>query len=158
MEEFKSIKGYKGIYKVSNLGRVKSLKFNKEKILKMSFATGGYCIVSLSKDGVVKMRTVHQLVAETFLGHTPCGMKLVVNHIDFDKTNNKVSNLEIVTSRENSNQKHLKSSSKYIGVSWNKPAKKWIANIWINGKKKNLGRFTNEIDASNAYQLKLSEI
>ena len=158
MEVFKDVKGYKGKYEVSNLGRVKSLKFNKEKILKAGVNANGYLQVNLFKDGKCKARKVHQLVAVAFLGHKPCGMKLVVNHIDIDKLNNNVSNLEIVTARENSNHKHLKSSSKYTGVAWHKRNKKWAAYIAINGKQKYLGYFTDEIEASNAYQLKLSEI
>ena len=70
----------------------------------------------------------------------------------FNKTNNKLDNLEIVTQRENSNQKHLKSSSKYIGVSWSKSRNKWVALIYLNGKHKNLGRFNDELEASKAYQ------
>ena len=85
-------------------------------------------------------------------------MELVINHINFDKKDNKVSNLEIVTNRENSNRKHLKSTSKYTGVSFEKDRNKWVAQIKINGKRVLLGRFSNEIDASNAYQSKLKEI
>ena len=158
MEVFKDVKGYEGSYQVSNLGRVKSLKFDKEKILKAGVNANGYLQVNLFKDGKCKARKVHQLVAVAFLGHKPCGMKLVVNHIDIDKLNNNVSNLEIVTARENGNKKHLKSSSKYTGVCWDKRDKKWMAYIRINGKLKNLGYFTDELEASNAYQLKLSEI
>ena len=158
VEEFRNIKGYEGIYQVSNLGRVKSLNYNhtkKERILKAGDDGKGYYYVGLSKDGVLKMRKIHQLVAEYFLGHTPCGYKLVVNHIDFDKTNNNVDNLEIVTQRENANQKHIKSSSKFVGVSWYKATNKWSASIRINGKKKHLGYFTEELEASNAYQNEL---
>ena len=154
-EEFRNIKGYEGMYEASNLGNVKSLKCGKERILKAGVDTGGYCIVNLSKDGEQKARKVHQLVAVAFLGHKPCGMKLVVNHIDIDKLNNNVSNLEIVTSRENSNKKHIKSTSKFVGVSWHKANKKWLAQILINGKLKYLGCFTNELSASNAYQNEL---
>ena len=161
IEEFKSIKGYEGLYEISNLGKVKSLNYNnsqKEKILKAGVAGNGYYTVGLYKNGKMKTNSLHVLVAITFLGHTTCGHKLVVNHIDFDKLNNKVSNLEIVTQRKNANQKHMKSSSKFVGVSWNKPTKKWMASIRINNKKKNLGRFTDEIEASNAYQTALRNI
>ena len=104
------------------------------------------------------MKKVHQLVAESFLNHKRCGMKLVVNHIDFDKTNNKLDNLEIVTTRENTNQKHLKSYSNFTGVSWNKRANKWIASIKINNKNKYLGYYSNELEASKAYQKELLNI
>ena len=168
-EIFKDVKGYEGLYQVSNLGNVKSLerlvkhskggyKLVKEKLLKFGKGTGGYSFVNLNKFGIARNRMIHQLVAIAFLDHTPCGYKLVVNHIDFDKTNNNVSNLEIVTHRENSNRKHLKSSSKYVGVSWNKNSNKWYSSIKINGKTKSLGTFKCEIKAHLAYQNKLKTL
>ncbi len=158
IEEWKDILGYEGLYKVSNLGNIKSLKFQKEKVLKHQTNTKGYFIVNLYKNKKMKSHQIHQLVAIAFLNHAPCKMELVINHINFDKKDNKVSNLEIVTNRENSNRKHLKSTSKYIGVSFEKDRNKWISQIKINGKRVLLGRFSNEIDASNAYQSKLKEI
>lgn len=158
IEEWKDILGYEGLYKVSNLGNIKSLKFQKEKVLKLQTNTKGYFIVNLYKNKKMKSHQIHQLVAIAFLNHVPCKMELVINHINFDKKDNKVSNLEIVTNRENSNRKHLKSTSKYTGVSFEKDRNKWVAQIKINGKRVLLGRFSNEIDASNAYQSKLKEI
>ena len=157
-EEFRGIKNYEGIYQVSNLGRVKSLKCGKERFLKAGLSGDGYYTVVLHKDNKRKTRKVHQLVAVAFLNHTPCGFKLVVNHVDFDKLNNNVDNLEIVTSRANTNRKHLKSSSKYTGVSWHKPSSKWAASIRINGKSKHLGYFTCELAASKDYQTALKNI
>lgn len=158
IEEWKDILGYEGLYKVSNLGNIKSLKFQKEKVLKLQTNTKGYFIVNLYKNKKMKSHQIHQLVAIAFLNHVPCKMELVINHINFDKKDNKVSNLEIVTNRENSNRKHLKSTSKYTGVSFEKDRNKYVAQIKINGKRVLLGRFSNEIDASNAYQSKLKEI
>ena len=158
IEEWKDILGYEGLYKVSNLGNIKSLKFQKEKVLKLQTNTKGYFIVNLYKNKKMKSHQIHQLVAIAFLNHVLCKMELVINHINFDKKDNKVSNLEIVTNRENSNRKHLKSTSKYTGVSFEKDRNKWVAQIKINGKRVLLGRFSNEIDASNAYQSKLKEI
>ncbi len=158
IEEWKDILGYEGLYKVSNLGNIKSLKFQKEKVLKLQTNTKGYFIVNLYKNKKMKSHQIHQLVAIAFLNHVPCKMELVINHINFDKKDNKVSNLEIVTNRENSNRKHLKSTSKYTGVSFEKDRNKWVAQIKIKGKRVLLGRFSNEIDASNVYQSKLKEI
>lgn len=92
-------------------------------MLKAAICSPKYLGVSLSRDGKAKTITVHKLVAYAFLNHKSCGYKLVVNHIDTNPKNNNVTNLEIVTTRENSNQKHIKSSSKYVGVSWQKNRK-----------------------------------
>lgn len=158
MEIYKYIKGYKRIYKISNLGNVKSLKLGREIILKKGLSSSGYFTVGLYLDGKSKTHQVHQLVAMAFLGHIPSGHKLVVNHKNFDKLDNRVENLEITTQRNNTNRKHIKSSSKYTGVYRCKTGKKWISTIVINGKKNYLGRFKKEIDAYNTYQNKLKEL
>lgn len=155
-EIWKTIKGFED-YQVSNFGRVKSLKLNKEKILKFGICSN-YYVVALCKNSKVKTKQVHQLVSIAFLNHTPCGHKLVVNHKDMNKLNNHIDNLEIVTNRENTNLKHIKSSSKYIGVNWHKRDKKWEARILINGKREYLGLYENEYDAHIAYQNKLKEL
>ena len=67
-------------------------------------------------------------------------------------------NLEIVTSRKNTNKKHLKSTSKYTGVSWNTKSNKWKSQIRINNKDIYLGLFINEKQASIAYNNKLKEL
>lgn len=157
MEEiYKDVIGYEGLYQVSNLGNVKSFKYGKEKQIKLYKNTNGYLRVNLRINGIQKTRIVHQLVAESFLNYRRCGFELVVNHIDFEKTNNKLDNLEIVTQRENANFKHIKSSSAYVGVSWNKNVSKWQSSIRIKNKSKYLGLFINETDASDAYQKALS--
>ena len=169
IEIWKPIEGFE-IYQVSNFGRVKSLersvigKFNsvrflKENILKLNLDKLGYSMVFLyDKNNKRNTIKVHQLVAIVFLNHKKSGHKLVVNHKDFNRQNNHIDNLEIVTQRENCNKKHIKSSSKYVGVCWHYKTNKWMARIQINGKSKYLGLFEKEIDASNAYQNKLKEI
>lgn len=163
MEIWKDVVGYEGVYLVSNLGNVKSLSRNiisngkhhytqKEKILVKTINTHGYFYISLCKNAICKKKLVHQIVAESFLGHVICGHKLVVNHKDFNRLNNNVENLEIITQRENTNQKHLKSSSEFVGVQWCKERKKWRSQIVINGKMIRLGYFTDELEASIYYQ------
>lgn len=166
MEEeiWKDIPNYEGFYQVSNLGRVKSLSRTlsnrplKGKILKQFPCFRGYMNVVLCKNTYRKHRTVHQLVSEAFLGFTPCGHKLVPNHKDYNKSNNRLENLEIVTQRVNACHTHFKTTSKYTGVSWHKRAKKWIAQIYINGEHKYIGLFTSEIEASQAYQNELNSM
>lgn len=92
MEVWKNVKGYEGLYQVSSEGRVKSLKFSKERILKVGKEGGGYLFVNLCKEGKVKKFKVHRLVASTFLPN-PDNL-LEINHIDEDKTNNRVENIE----------------------------------------------------------------
>ena len=154
-EEWKEINGYSGLYEISNLGELKSFKNSKTIILKKTVNNRGYLCVNLFNKGHGKTYIIHQLVAEYFLNHKPCGMNLIVNHIDFDKLNNRLDNLEVISQRENTNKKHLKSSSKHVGVHWHKRHKKWVAMIHINGKQKHIGIFSKEIDAHNAYQLEL---
>lgn len=165
-EEWRDVPNYEGYYQVSNTGMVKGVKrlINrnnsivtiKEKLKTQTLQENGYYSVIFSKDDITKKFFVHQLVAMAFLGHTPCGYKLVVNHINHIKSDNRVENLEIVTSRENCNMKHLPSSSKYVGVSWD--ANRWVAKIQFKGKSFGLGRFKCELEAANAYENALEAI
>jgi len=169
MEIWKEIKGYEGSYEISSLGRIKSLSrvilnrgkypsVTKEIILNQGKDSEGYLLVSLYLNGLKKSKKVHQLMAIAFLNHVPNGHSLVVNHKDFNRLNNNKDNLEIVTTRVNSNKKHLKSSSKYTGVNWHKRDEKWTSCIRINGKLKHLGYFLDEYEAYLAYELALSKI
>lgn len=156
-EIWKDIEEYNGVYQVSTFGRIKSLKFCMEKILKQSICGGGYSLVRLYKDKAGKTKRVHQLMAITFLNHNPNGHNTVIDHINEIKTDNRLENLRIITHRKNISR-GKKGSSKYTGVSWNKISKKWRADIQINGKGKTLGLFEIEEDAAMAYSLKLQEI
>ena len=101
MEHWKEIAGYEGLYQVSNLGRVKSLKYGKEKILKPRKTHNGYLKVGLYKDWHRKYLFVHRLVAEAFI---PNQNNLeTVNHKDEVKTNNVASNLEWMSIGDNNN-------------------------------------------------------
>lgn len=151
MEVWKKIEGYED-YEVSSLGNVRSIKFGKERKVSYNKHEYGYLMVVLFKNGKRKMFTIHQLVAVAFLNHNICGYKNVINHKNFITSDNRVENLEIVTARENSNKKHIKSSSKYTGVSFHKRDKVWQSIIFVNGKNKQLGSFKTEIEAHNAYQ------
>ena len=164
-EQWKAIPGYEGVYEISTLGNVRSLDRKnsrganlKGQPKKQTTARSGYKLVGLRKEGRCSIRSIHQLVAIAFLDHTPCGLKLVVDHKDNNKLNNNVNNLQLITNRENSNKKHIPSSSQYVGVSWNKRSRKWHANIYYNKKLKHLGYFKDELEAHNAYQTALTEL
>lgn len=100
MEEiWKEIKEYEGLYQVSNMGRVKSLR--KNIILKKSITYRGYEKVNLSVNNIHKDYSVHRLVANAFIPN-PDNLPQV-NHKDENKTNNCVNNLEWCTQKYNIN-------------------------------------------------------
>ena len=144
-------------YQVSNLGNVRSLKYGKERILKKPIGAGGYIQVGIYKNKKCSKRTINQLMAIAFLNHKPCGHKMVVDHIDTNKLNNKLYNLQVITNRENLS-KDKKGTSKYTGVFLAKGRNKWRATITINGKQKHLGCFVNEKEAAQAYKNELKKI
>ena len=110
---WKTIEGYND-YKISKNGQVMSFKRGKEKILKQHFdSRKQYLIINLCKEGSVKSFLVHILVAVTFLGNKESCYE--VNHKNLDKTDNRVSNLEWVTRKENM------SHAKLNGVMKNPP-------------------------------------
>lgn len=165
-EKWKDIPGYEGYYKVSSFGRVKSLAMEKTnhsggawiepaRLLQPATNKGGYSVVVLVSCKKSKSFLVHRLVALAFLGKSD----LEVNHKDKNTKNNKLSNLEYVTKRENISHKFdkTKTSSKRTGVYFNKQAKKFQACISLAGKNYNLGLFDTEEEAGNEYDRVLAE-
>ena len=92
----KPIKGYEGLYSITEDGKV--FTHYQNKYMKTFINNSGYEVASLVKDGKKKKHLVHRLVAETYLGD---GKGKEVNHINFIKTDNNVNNLEWVTRKEN---------------------------------------------------------
>lgn len=129
-EIWKDIKNYENLYKVSNIGRVKSVEryrkgksdskvLVKERILKFKIDKDGYYCVSLSKDNILKSFRLPRLVAEAFIPNPHNYPQ--VNHIDEDKTNNRVENLEWVDCKQNINHSLYQRSTKieYNGIIYN---------------------------------------
>ena len=149
-EIWKDIKGYESMYQVSSFGNVRSLTrkssngIYKGRMLKPAIIGRGYLKVLLSKNNKQKMKMVHRLVAETFLPN-PSGKKFV-NHIDGDKTNNNVSNLEWCTAKENTHHANINGLT-------NHKTKKNIAQAKINVSKAYADRITQVIqtDCSGAF-------
>ena len=150
MEEiWKDITGYENLYMVSNYGNIKRVKSNR--ILKPALQKiTGYLRLSLCKNNIKKNASLHRIVAQEFIENFK--NEDHINHKDYDKTNNYLDNLEIVSRIENQchRRKNENNSSKYMGVHYHKSSKKYRANISINGERIYIGIFDDEEDAYNA--------
>ncbi len=151
-EIWKDIPNYIKLYQVSSFGRIKSIMKVNEKVLTQTKSKNGYLTVGLTKEQKTKTFNVHSLVAMVFLGHKSNGHKIVTDHIDNNKLNNRADNLQLITTRENTSKDRKGGYSEYIGVSYDKKYKKYISSIYYNGNRINLGYFKIEIDAANAYK------
>lgn len=116
-EVWKDIKGYEGYYQISNFGNIRSLDrwinnngtlvFRMGKILSPSKSGPGYLQIAFYVDGKIQKKYIHRLVMEAF--NPTDNPELEINHIDENKENNMITNLEWVTHKENMNK-----VSKYI--------------------------------------------
>jgi hypothetical protein len=150
MEIWKEIKGYEGLYKINNNGQVFSYKNNR--MLKQSIDSSGYYCVGLS-DKNSKIFRIHKLMAITFLNHIPNKYTSVIDHVDNNKLNNCIDNIQIISQRKNLTKDRKKNS--LLGTSFYKG--KYHVRFWINGKNTYLGAYLTERDANLAYRLKLKE-
>jgi hypothetical protein len=157
MEEiWKPVVGFEGLYEVSNLGRVKSLKFGKEKIMKPRIKNN-YVVLVLRKNNKQKHFNVSRLVLISFIGEDK--ERKECDHIDRNPRNNKLNNLRWVTRSENCSNRNNYGKSKYKGVSlrvWRKKDGtlsenvRAIAQITVNGKSQYIGAFNTEEEAYEA--------
>lgn len=155
-EIWKDVVDYEGYYQVSSLGNVRSL----DREVGSSFGTTrklygkdfipqrgkrGYYHVRLSMEGTTKTLKIHQLVAIAFLGHTPSNMKVVVDHIDNDKSNNRADNLQLISQRMNSAK-----DKKIRGV--RKLGNKFNVRLLFEGVERHIGMYETEQEARQKHQ------
>lgn len=145
-------------YMVSNKGRILSTKHGTS-FLYRCVKKNGYVNVLITEKGKQMTKLVHRFVAKAFIPN-PEG-KPQVDHINGDKTDNRVENLRWAYPHENArsySHKREKTSSKYRGVSWDKSRKKWRACVELNNKSHYAGRFKSEADAALAYNKKALDL
>lgn len=156
MEIWKDIKCYEGLYQVSNLGRVKSFKCGKERILKASLrGIQGYVGVGLRKDGKTTPKYTHRLVADAFLEKP--SRKCVVDHINNIPSDNRVENLQFISQRENLLKNHPKKNSVFEGISLKKDGS-YHANIQLGYKKIFLGGHRTDKEYLSGLYTKAKEL
>ena len=157
-EIWKDVKDYEGTYQVSNLGRIRSLdrtvfasngaRFYSGKIIKQSIVKGtGYLSFAASIDGKVILLRVHREVMRAFKGDS----SLHVNHINGDKLDNRLENLEYVTQLRNTNHYYSDLKDKKYGCFFDKESRKWVASISSKGVTRKLGYFDCKDEAHQAF-------
>lgn len=166
VEIWKDIKGYEGIYQVSNYGRVRSLdgfdsagRKRRGRMLTQKNVGSNviYKAINLSTKGTSKQTVLQKIVYETFF-HSSEGLR--IKHLDGDVFNNRCDNLITINNSENillrtKNNKNGK--SKYRGVSFRKGDKKnhtknaWTARACVNYVRIHIGHYKTEIEAAKAY-------
>ena len=157
-EEFRDVLGYENHYKVSNLGRVKSLKLNKERIRKIQKDQDGYSIICLS-NGKWKTFSIHMLVGNSFLNYNDYdSLKYEVDHKNNIKSDNRLINLQVITKRLNYSKDKKNKTSKYTGVNWYPQTNKWQSGIYHIDRRVHLGYFNSEEEANESYKLALYAI
>tara|TARA_R110000737_G_scaffold4037_2_gene13377 strand:+ start:118 stop:591 length:474 start_codon:yes stop_codon:yes gene_type:complete len=144
-------------YLIYNSGDVYSIK--SKKFLKPRFDRDGYKRVDLYKDNVAKTFFIHQLVAIVYKDYVP-NNKLVIDHIDDNRTNNFLHNLQIITRQQNSRKIKYPNKKNGLpkGITTNKHKTKFYANIKIDGVKCYLGCSNNLIEAHDIYMKKYTEL
>lgn len=160
-ETWLPVEGYENIYWVSDLGRVK----NSRKIMSPYKINSGYLCIDFTVNKVKQKNLVHRLVASTFIDNNDSLRE--VNHIDEDKLNNNVKNLQwcssadnkqhsmqsgaynsMYTSKNTLGKKHKSVVSKYHNVGWDKNRSKWTACVRNAGVNYHRKRFNTENEAA----------
>jgi hypothetical protein len=138
-------------YKKNNLGEINFLKIKLQQ--------KGYKFIKVQIQGNVRRGIfVHQIISVIFLNHQINGLTFVIDHINSNKTDNRVENLRIVTIRENNSKERLIKSGLPTGVSFVKKRNHFRSRIQIKGKEIYLGCFKDLNLASQAYQNALNNI
>lgn len=145
-EVWKEVDGFDGVYEISNYGRVKSSNYGGL-IRKPRVQQNGYETVRLWRDGKARFYLIHRLVFSHFVGELD--KNLVIDHIDGNKVNNHVTNLQQITSRENTNK--AVSNKLLKGVKQINKGSGYTSALNIGHKRYYLGHFKTVEEANAAY-------
>lgn len=167
-EEWREVFGYEDLYLISNMGRVRSLdrtyvfkkvfkRSNKGRLLTPTLSPTGYFVLNLARSGKYKTRQVHQLVSESFLNHFS-NKKMHVDHINGVRTDNRLSNLQVLSARDN--------AGKGLRCGWNQSGAKgvytdrhrWRTEFWIDKRRLHLGSYGTVEEANKVYQTALKNM
>lgn len=167
MEYWKQINGFEN-YEVSNMGNVRSKDFTfvrsngrvlnrKGKVLKQTLWKDGYFVVCLQLHGKRVVKKVHRLVYDAFVGIT--NNVNVIDHIDHNKTNNRLDNLQLVTNRFNLSKDSWRTKKENLpaGVYRQNGRRSFVAYINIMDKHYYLGSYKDTESASKAYRDALND-
>ena len=146
IEEWRSVKDFED-YKISSFGRLKN---SKGRLLEGSLHTVGYLATNLTKDQTAYFKYIHILVAEAFLGYTPDKGVIVADHIDTDKTNNRLENLQVISHRSNLTKDRDNKTGFHGVAAISKNS--YMAKIIYKGEVKCLGYYNTPEEAGKVYQ------
>jgi len=164
-EEWRPVVGCEGLYEASDLGRVRSIDRTIETIygvrrrlkgmvLKPCKNPRGYLHVGLNKNGNRLGLRVHQIIARAFMGKSD----LTIDHINGDKLDNRIENLEYVSQRENVCRYYRKNKELPIGVGYSRATGRYTSRITANRKVRALGYFDTPKEAHEKYLEELGEL
>lgn len=163
-ERWVPVIGYESLYRISDLGRVMSMGRNtvksngvkatyKQKMMNPCLSReGGYYIVGLTKEKILNMKKVHRVAYESF--HGKVRPECDIDHIDGDKLNNMLVNLQSISKSANIKKSYLQGAMRNphgcVGVAFYSNCKLYTAYVYINKKRVHLGYFKNLDDAIRA--------
>lgn len=156
--EWKPIRDYEQLYEISNCGDVRSIGYYLTKgirVLKKCIDRYGYILYGLRKDGKTKTFRAHRLVWEHFGNSQRDGVRLQIDHIDNDKINNRIDNLQLLSGRQNmaklmATKRSNKKEKLPLGV--HHYNKNYSARVFLKGKRVYLGTFKTIEEASQVYE------